>query len=103
MSTLADTVILESTVNPDDVRRCLVEAVNYGWQVDGADGRCNVPANFVGWLLQENERLTGVLESLTKDPPPTLSREPDTDCEVVLKMRAIARAALSQQNHTGGK
>lgn len=50
----------------------------------------------------ENNRLRAALESLTKDPPATLSREPDTDCEVVLKMRAIARAALAP-NQTGGK
>ncbi len=43
---------------------------------------------------KENVRLRLALESLTKDPPTTLAREPDTDCEVVLKMRAIARAAL---------
>lgn len=48
----------------------------------------------------ENDRLRAALESLTKDPPPTLSREPDTDCEVVLKMRAIARAALSHPKGT---
>jgi hypothetical protein len=35
------------------------------------------------------------LESLTKDPPSSLSGEPDTDCEVVLKMREIAREALA--------
>jgi len=37
--------------------------------------------------------LRAALESLTKDPPPTLD-EPDTDAEVVIKMRAIAREAL---------
>lgn len=57
MSTLADTVILEPPVNPDDVRLCLIEAVNLAWQVGGNDGRCSVPANFVGWVLQENARL----------------------------------------------
>ena len=39
------------------------------------------------------ERLRAALESLTKDPEPTLD-EPDEDWEVVVKMRAIARAAL---------
>lgn len=52
----------------------------------------------VSEAADENDRLRAALESLTKDPPPTLSREPDTDCEVVLKMRAIARAALSHPN-----
>jgi len=42
----------------------------------------------------EIERLRATLESLTKDPPSTLAREPDTDDEVIIKMRAIARAAL---------
>lgn len=57
------------------------------------------------WIAEtrENERLRAALESLTKDPPPTLSREPDTDCEVVLKMRAIARDALSHPNQTEPK
>lgn len=55
--TLADTVVLEGSVTPQGVRVCLIEAVNLGWQAGGNDGRCNVPANFVGWLLQENERL----------------------------------------------
>lgn len=41
----------------------------------------------------EIERLTAALESLTKDPPATLD-EPDTDAEVIKKMRAIALAAL---------
>jgi hypothetical protein len=45
-------------------------------------------------LQADNERLRAALESLTRDPPASLAREPDTDCEVVLKMRAIARAAL---------
>jgi hypothetical protein len=42
----------------------------------------------------ENERLRAVLESLTKDPPATLAREPDEDWEVIVKMRAIAHAAI---------
>lgn len=49
---------------------------------------------------QENERLRAALESLTKDPPATLAREPDTDAEVIIKMRAIARAALSTSKGT---
>jgi hypothetical protein len=43
-----------------------------------------------------NAELVAALESLTKDPPRTLPREPDEDWEVVVKMRAIARAALSK-------
>ena len=42
----------------------------------------------------EIERLRAVLESLTRDPPSTLASEPDTDDEVIIKMRAIARRAL---------
>jgi hypothetical protein len=41
----------------------------------------------------EIARLRRALESLTKDPPATLD-EPDEDWEVVVKMRAIAQAAL---------
>ncbi len=44
---------------------------------------------------KENCALRAALESLTKDPPATLARTPDEDWEVVVKMRAIARAALS--------
>lgn len=47
-----------------------------------------------GEQQEEIERLRAALESLTKDPPATLAREPDEDCEVIIKMRAIARAAL---------
>ena len=41
----------------------------------------------------EIERLQAALQSLTEDPPSTLD-EPDEDWEVIVKMRAIARAAL---------
>jgi hypothetical protein len=40
------------------------------------------------------------LQSLTKDPPSTLD-EPDEDWEVVVKMRRIARAALSDTSQLG--
>ena len=43
----------------------------------------------------EIERLRAALESLTKDPPATFAREPDDDAEVIIKMRAIARDALT--------
>lgn len=43
----------------------------------------------------EIKRLRGVLESLLHDPEPTLD-EPDTDAEVVIKMRATIREALAQ-------
>jgi len=43
----------------------------------------------------EIERLRAALQSLTKDPPPSLAREPDTDAEVIIKMREIARRALT--------
>lgn len=46
----------------------------------------------------ENERLRAAMESLTQDPPATLSREPDTDAEVIIKMRAIAREVLSSHS-----
>jgi hypothetical protein len=45
----------------------------------------------------EIERLRAVLESLTEDPPSTLD-EPDEDWEVIIKMRAIARAALDAKS-----
>jgi len=40
------------------------------------------------------DSVRGVLEWLLEDPPATLD-EPDTDAEVIVKMRAIVRAALS--------
>jgi hypothetical protein len=44
--------------------------------------------------INEIERLRKALESLTEDPPSTLD-EPDQDYEVIIKMRAIARDALT--------
>jgi hypothetical protein len=44
-------------------------------------------------LRAEIERLRAVLQSLTTDPPATLD-EPDTDAEVIIKMRETARRAL---------
>lgn len=61
MKTLADTVVLEGKVQPDDVRDCLIDAVNLAWHTAGNDGRASVPANFVAWALQENERLRALL------------------------------------------
>lgn len=55
------------------------------------------------YAADEIERLRAVLESLTKDPPATLAREPDTDAEVIIKMRAIAAAAISHPNQTEPK
>lgn len=58
MSTkLDDTVEPDPDVNPADILDCLTEAVNYAWKVRGDDSDCNVPATFLGWLIQENERL----------------------------------------------
>jgi len=52
--------------------------------------------DYLTWqAAEEIERLRAALESLTKDPPATLAREPDTDDEVIIKMRAIAREALT--------
>lgn len=49
---------------------------------------------------EQAERAVDVLEaalkSLTEDPPATLD-EPDEDWEVIVKMRAIARAALESK------
>ena len=42
----------------------------------------------------QRDILMKALESLLVDPPATLD-EPDTDCEVIVKMRAIARDALA--------
>ena len=50
-------------------------------------------------LNREIERLRAALQSLTKDPPATLD-EPDTDDEVIIKMRAIARDALRRDDGT---
>lgn len=52
-------------------------------------------AGIIDCAANEIDRLRGVLESLTKDPPPTLD-EPDTGAEVVIKMREIAREALTR-------
>lgn len=50
--------------------------------------------NSLARLTTERDGLRRALESLTEDPPPTLD-EPDADWEVIVKMRAIARAALA--------
>jgi hypothetical protein len=55
---LSDVVELDG-VTPEKVVNSLTQAVNLGWQTGGNDGRCNVPANFVAWLLQEYDRLRG--------------------------------------------
>jgi uncharacterized protein involved in exopolysaccharide biosynthesis len=48
----------------------------------------NIPKNErEWWAAAEIERLRAALQSLTHDPPATLD-EPDTDAEVVIKMRA---------------
>ena len=47
----------------------------------------------------EVERLTDALQQMLTDPPAALD-EPDTDAEVIAKMRKIARAALLDQNTT---
>lgn len=64
MTKLDDHVKLDPGVNPADVERCLVEAVNYGWKIGGNEGRCLVPANFVALLLQEVDRLRAALECI---------------------------------------
>lgn len=49
------------------------------------------------WLrdaADEIERLRAALGKIAKDPPATLD-EPDLDWEVIQKIRAIARAAIS--------
>lgn len=45
--------------------------------------------------------LVKALESLLQDPPATLD-EPDTDAEVIIKMRAIARDALGRVGGSNG-
>jgi hypothetical protein len=62
------------------------ETYNAGWEMGRKQGLREAAA--------EIERLRATLESLTKDPPASLAREPDEDWEVIIKMRAIARAAL---------
>jgi hypothetical protein len=54
------------------------------------------PCGLLGEARHEIGRLRAALQSLTTDPPPTLD-EPDTDAEVVIKMREIARRALEPE------
>lgn len=61
---LCDTVVIEPPAKPEAVLECLIDAVNYAWHVQGENGRCSVPANFVGWLIQQNERLQEALEEI---------------------------------------
>jgi hypothetical protein len=61
------------------------ETYNAGWEMGRKQGLREAAA--------EIERLRAALQSLTHDPPATLD-EPDTEAEVIIKMRAIARAAL---------
>ena len=67
MTQLDDTVVLDPNVRPADVERALIMAANLGWQHGGNDGRCSVPANFVGWALQEIERLRELLLKVARD------------------------------------
>ncbi len=53
-------------------------------------------------MRDEIERLRAALLSLTEDPPATLD-EPDEDWEVIVKMRAIARAALDGRDPPRGR
>jgi hypothetical protein len=55
-----------------------------------ADGLCPL------CLAAEVNRLRTALERLANDPPANRD-EPDMDWEVVVKMRAIAKAALDHQ------
>lgn len=57
MRRLDDIVTLDPTVRQEDIEGALIDAVNLSWQLGGNDGRCNAPANFVAWALQEIERL----------------------------------------------
>lgn len=60
-----------------------------------------IPCDDLKEAADEIERLRAALESLTEDPPSTLD-EPDEDWEVIVKMRAIARAALPLADVVGG-
>jgi hypothetical protein len=55
---LADTVVIDPGIKPEDIRDCLVDNVNLAWRAGGNNGFCHITANFVGWMLQENDRLT---------------------------------------------
>jgi hypothetical protein len=95
---LDDDVALDQGVSPDDVTRSLIEAVNLGWRAGGNDGRCNVPANFVGWLLQENERLRLAGEAIDRRSLVIESAVRNADPEhhgFVVKGLLALRAALS--------
>jgi hypothetical protein len=65
-------------------------------KMQGADQRAEKAERAQRDMAREIKRLRAALESLTKDPPPNLD-EPDEDWEVVVKMRAIAQAALDIQ------
>lgn len=62
MTKLDDTIELEPSVDPKDIERVLIDAVNLGWRAGGNDGRVNVPANFVGFMLLEVESLRAEVE-----------------------------------------
>jgi len=64
---LADTVVIDPGIKPEDIRGCLIDNVNLAWKAGGNDGRCNIAANFVGWMLQENDRLRAALTEWSAD------------------------------------
>ena len=82
----------------DGKPRCIAEAV----------GRCaatiTLPAEanaaFIVKAVNNHEALVKALERMLVDPPATLD-EPDTDAEVIIKMRAIAREALVAVGNAG--
>lgn len=98
MTKLDDHVKLDPGVNPADIERCLVEAVNYGWKIGGNDGRCLVPANFVAWSLQEIERLRTALEWIKVHYP-----DPDLK-HLDFRVEAYCRAleGLDKEQFGGG-
>lgn len=108
MARLADTVALDSGVDPTDVETCLIDAINLAWQSNGNEARCSVPANFVGWMLQEiarlradNERQAAALDNSNSLLAALLiERRPDDEIE---KQIVENRNALTNGHNAGGE
>lgn len=56
---LDDTVTLDPGISRLDVRNVLVNSINLAWKFRGNDATISAPANFVAYLIQENDKLRG--------------------------------------------
>ncbi len=59
MRDLCDTVELDPGIEPERVRDAIVDAVNLEMP---NDGRVSLPAHFIGWLVQEHDRMCRIDE-----------------------------------------